>query len=142
VSAQGPGGFATGSGVSVTPNSVSFIGEVFDDGQGTITKDFPLSESVIVDSFSGTISFFGMNGHCGGNDIATVGFLNNGSDALVIWDLQSHGEIPVNIPVSGSFPSGIPVSKLHFESFNDLCLPTNFRVALTFHRVNEHSKGE
>lgn len=119
----------------MSDNSVSFIGEVFDDNQGTIEKDFPLPEEVRVDSYSGTISFMGLNGHCGGDDIATVGFLNNNSDSLMWWDLQSHGDIPVNFAISGSYPGGIPVKNFHFQSYNDLCLPTNFRLAVTFHRV-------
>ena len=136
MSAQGPGGFATGSGVSVTPNSVSFIGEVFDDGQGTILKDFPLTESVIVDSFSGTISFYGLNGRCDGSNTATVGYLSNGTDTLTAWDLQSQGDKPVNFPISGTFAGGIPLQLIHFQAYNDLCTPTNFRVAVSFHRTN------
>jgi hypothetical protein len=127
-----PGAFAPGSGASVGNDSITFIAEVFDDGQGTITKDFPITASRI-DSVTGTISLHRLNGHCKGKDIASVGFLSNGSDSLLAWDFQNE----VDSPISGVFDGGIPVSNLHFQAFNDLCVPTDFRLALVLHKAKQ-----
>lgn len=133
--AQGPGDFATGSAISVGSNQVNLIAEAFDDGQGTLVKDFPLPSPVQVDAFNGTLSYYGLNGRCEGNNTATVGYLSSEAGVLTTWDFQSQGNLPINIPIIGSFPGGVPVSNLHIQMYNDLCLPTNFRIAVTFHRV-------
>ena len=127
-----PGTVDPGSYAVVEPNEVALIAEVYDDAQGTITKDFPLSEPVKIDAVSGTVSFHRLNGHCKGKDIATVGFLSNGSDNLVTWDFQNE----VDSPITAYFDGGIPASKLHFQAFNDLCLPSDLRLALILHRTN------
>jgi hypothetical protein len=133
VAAQQAGGFANGSGISVGTEQVSFIGEVFNDSQGTVTRDFPLPQPVRIDALNGTISFYRLNGHCSDENIATVGYLGADGGPIVIWDFQD----TTNEPLSAVFPGGVTVSSLHFQSFSDLCLPTNFRLALTMHRTDE-----
>jgi hypothetical protein len=128
---SGPGTVDPGSYAVVTPNEVKVIMEVYDDAEGTIIKDFPLSEAVRIDSVSGTISLHRLNGHCKGRDIASVGFLSNGSDNLVTWNVQNE----IDAPITATFDGGIPVSSLHFQSFNDLCTPTDFRLALVLHKA-------
>jgi hypothetical protein len=129
--AQPAGGFANGSGATLGTDEVSFIAEVFNDSQGTITRDFPLPQPVRIDALNGTISFYRLNGHCGDENIATVGYLNADGGPIAIWDFQD----TTNEPLSAVFPGGVMVTSLHFQSYNDLCLPTNFRLALTMHRA-------
>src|SRR4029077_459057 len=119
-------------GISSGTDQVSFIAEVFDDAQGTIMKDFSLPEPVKIDAMNGTISFYRLNGHCGDKDIATVGYLSAEGGPLTIWDFQD----ATNESVTALFPGGVTVGSLHFQSYNDLCLPTDFRLALTMHRVH------
>jgi hypothetical protein len=133
VAAQQAGGFAPGSGIAFGTEQVSFIVEVFGDSQGTIQRDFPLPQHVRIDALNGTISFYRLNGHCGGDNIATVGYLGVDGGPITIWDFQD----TTNEPVTATFPGGVAVSSLHFEAYNDLCLPTNFRLAITMHRMEQ-----
>ena len=123
-------GTVLGGDPHVSRDGMNTIAEVFGDAQGTITKDFPLPEPIIIDTISGTMSFYRLNRHCRNKDIATVGFLSSEGGALITWNLQDE----TNGPVFNYFPGGVSINSLHFEAYNDLCLPTDFRLALTFHR--------
>lgn len=140
--------FAPGSSFTVGPDSVWGIVEAWSVlGNASTVKDFDLSESVVVDSVSGTLSFFGMNwswwrrlkgffGSAGGQSTALCGVIGSSKSALLAFDFQGLGSTPVNVPVYASFPGGVVLDKVHFDMYPDMALPTNFRAALVFHRIS------
>lgn len=127
--------FDPGCAVSVTPNSVAVMIETYCLSQGTTVKEFPLSSPVTVDSVVGTYSFYNLNWPWWkrGNT-AICGWIGNGVDQLLAFDIQGRGE-PQLIPVSATYTNGITLDKLVCNFYPDLTLPTDFRVALVFHRI-------
>lgn len=133
-----PVSFDPGCAVSVGPNSVSVMTEMYCLAgvalpAGAI-KEFDLKQSVTVDSVSGTLSFNGLNWPWWKRgQTAVCGFVGCETDSFLAFDIQGKGD-PQIIPVYASFPAGIVMSKLIFNLYADLTMPTDFRVALVFHR--------
>lgn len=130
--------FDSGCVVWASPHSVTVVTEMYCLGSGTTIKDFPLKETVTVDSVSGTLSFYGLNWSwwkkLWNGSTAICGTVNSGDDPLIAFDIQGRGADPQIIPVYADFPNGIELSVLRFSLYPDLNLPTDFRVALAFHR--------
>lgn len=130
--------FDTGCVVEATPRSVVCMVETYCLGSGPTIKDFPLKESVVVGSVQGTLSFYGLNWSWwkkwSNGNTAICGTIGAGDDPLISFDIQGRGAEPQIIPVYAAFPSGVVMDKLVFNLFPDLNLPTDFRVALAFHR--------
>jgi hypothetical protein len=130
--------FDKGSAVVVTPHSVTCMVEAYCLGSGSTVKDFALKESVVVGSVQGTLSFYGLNWgwykKWRNGNTAICGTIGSGDDPLIAFDIQGRGAEPQIIPVYATFEGGIGLSVLRFNLFPDLDLPTDFRVALAFHR--------
>jgi hypothetical protein len=119
--------------VAATPNSVEVMLECYCLGAGPTTKTFPLPP-VVVDSVSGTLSFYALNWPWyKRGSTAICGWVQNGEDSLLAFDIQGRGE-PQLTSVYHSYPGGIKLDKLVFACYPDLTLPTDFRMALVFHR--------
>jgi hypothetical protein len=140
--------FADGSGFTLGESTVSGIVEAWClTGNESTQKDFEFKGGpVVVDAVSGTLSFFGMNwswvkrlkgffGMSGGMSTALCGFIGSSRSQLLAFDFQGLGGLPINIPVYAYFPGGVPLDKVHFDLYPDMALPTNFRAALSFHRM-------
>lgn len=132
--------FDAGSAISAGPDAVIFITEIYSHATASASKDFPLQDPVTVDEVAGNLSYYDLNGRCGGKNIATVFNVDLGNGAILVYDLQSHGGLPFNLPVNASFPGGITMSKLRLTLYDDLCHPTDLRVALAFHRMRTAAK--
>lgn len=130
--------FDLGSVVVVTPHSVACMVECYCLGSGSTVKGFPLKEAAVVDSVSGTLSFYGLNWswlkRLWNGNTAICGTINSGDDPLIAFDIQGRGAAPQIIPVYATF-SKLRLETLRFDLYPDLNLPTDFRVALAFHRV-------
>lgn len=127
--------FDSGCVVQATPNSVEVILECYCLGKGTTVKEFPLSPAT-VDSVSGTLSFYGLNWPWWKRgSTAICGWVQNGPDSLLAFDIQGRGE-PQLVSVYHSYSGGIKLDKLVFNFYSDLTLPTDFRMALVFHRIS------
>jgi hypothetical protein len=147
-----PISFDEGCAVSVEKDSVSAMIEMYClTGQslpGGVLKEFDLNppESVIVNSVSGTLSFKDLNwpwwkrllryfGFLGGLNTAICGFIGCENGNFLAFDFQGNGK-PQIIPVYHKLTPGVSMSKLTLNLYADLTMPTDFRIALAFHRVN------
>jgi hypothetical protein len=141
-----PISFDPASNVEVEKESVSAILEMYcltgTPLPGGVIKEFPLKGTVIVDSVSGTLSFNGLNWPWWKRgQTAICGFVGYDAGNLLAFDIQGHGNKPQIIPVNAVFPGGVSMSKLVFNLYADLTLPTDFRIALVFHRIGEIYAG-
>lgn len=114
-------------------------------GNSTV-EDFPLPDGVVVDSVSGTLSFYGLNwswwkrllrwfGFLGGQSTAICGTVGTADSSLLLFDIQGIGSEPQTIPVKADFPGGVALGTfLRFNIYPDMAMPTDFRIALSFHR--------
>ena len=129
--------FDSGCVVQVTPLSIYVMTEMYCNSQGATGKDFNLTEPVTVDSVWGTLSFQGLNWSwwrkLSKPNTAICGWVGAPDSPLIVFDFQGNGQ-PQMLPVKADFPGGVTLDKLHFELYVDLTLPTDFRVALAFHR--------
>lgn len=142
-----PLNFDPKTAVVVQPDSICVMTEIYCDAQGSATKTFPLKDAdgkpteVIVDSVSGTLSFYGLNWSWwkrlsalwNGGSTAICGWIGTQDSNLLAFDLQGRGSRPINIPVNASF-SALKINAVSFNLLADLTLPTDFRAALIFHR--------
>lgn len=128
--------FDPGSAVTVQPNSLCVMAEVFSLAQGSVVKDFPLERRVSVDAVSGTLSLFNQNWHWYKHgDIALCGWIGGLESYLLTFDLHGNGRDAINVPVQAVFPGGVELDTVRFAMLADMTLPTNFRAALVFHRT-------
>jgi len=104
-----------------------------------------LGQEVNVDSVSGTLSFKDLNwswwkrilryfGFLGGLNTAICGFIGCENGNFLAFDIQGDGK-PQIIPVYHKLSSSVTMSKLVLDLYADLTMPTDFRIALTFHRT-------
>lgn len=142
-----PINFDPATEVAVQPDSVCVMAEIYCDKQGGIVKSFALKGAdgnpaeVVVDSVSGTLSFYGLNWSWwrrlkalwNGGSTAICGWIGTEDSNLLAFNIQGRGSRPINIPINATF-CGRKMNSVRFDLYADLELPTDFRAALVFHR--------
>lgn len=131
---SGPGGQGS-VGWTENGQTAGFRLEMVIRQTGNFDQVFPVAQPFLADRMWGHVTYTHLDASCRGKDIAIAASLKAGVEELVPISIRTKSDVAQPLPVYAEWPQGMPIAGgIQLFFFDDLCHPTNLRIALTFNR--------